>query len=354
MRRHWSIALAATLTLVCGGCPDQSSDVDLAQIRSLIEDQVAEQVARGITGERGERGEHGEKGVPGTPGSDGVEGPEGPRGLGVSFVVDAGGVLTVAPGDQVTLDGTETKPQTGGEFSTAELTNLWEQVDESGNAVTLADADQPQASFTVPAEAKIYLLEFRLTVTDPNGIFATDEVIILVAPLDLPQVNEAPLVGGGVEAGSNSASLEVAVSVLDANGDLISNGLTTANFAFQNLTLTLEGGGASVSVTSATVDRVEIRPPSAGGALTAILDFDSSGSMDDNDGDMSGRKAGGNAFIDLMDGNDEMAILDFGAGRDNGLSDSRLLQEFTDDEGLLRADQLRGARGKRRAWDTRE
>jgi hypothetical protein len=337
------VALAGLVVLgVIAGCP--LSESQLQQIREIIANEAvdateAEQIAQHVFDDGIQSGRAvGPQGPEGDEGPAGPQGPAGPAGPGMSFVVFAGGAQTVSPGDQVTLDGSGTKPQSGSKYTTADLTYEWEQVDESGITVTLTDADKREAKFTVPAEERTYLLEFRLTVTDPDGVFAIDEVIILVLSKVASgvQVGDVPLVGGSAELEDDHGTLKISVSVQDTNGDLIQTGLSTGNFKFRKVTLT-PVGGAAVSVTSATVTDITVVPPSSGGAVTSVLDFDSSGSMSWNDPGATGRKAGGEAFFNVLDGNDYTAILDFGAGANSGFTDSRLLQDFTNDVNLLRA-----------------
>jgi hypothetical protein len=60
-------------------------------------------------------------------------------------------------------------------------------------------------------------------------------------------------------------------------------------------------------------------------------------SMSSNDPGRVGRRAGGNAFFDLLTADDQAAVLDFGPNPTGGLGNSRLLQDFTSDVQLLRA-----------------
>jgi hypothetical protein len=59
--------------------------------------------------------------------------------------------------------------------------------------------------------------------------------------------------------------------------------------------------------------------------------------MSSNDPGRVGRRAGGNAFFDLLTADDQAAVLDFGPDPTGGLNNSRLLQDFTSDVSLLRA-----------------
>jgi hypothetical protein len=101
------------------------------------------------------------------------------------------------------------------------------------------------------------------------------------------------------------------------------------NFEFHNMQL--DGVNAPSVVISVTW-----MPPTEGETVIAVLDFDSSASMADSDPGAVGRKAAGLAFFAItMDGDDEVAIIDFGPPPDNGLVASRLLQDFTTNTTLL-------------------
>ncbi len=147
--------------------------------------------------------------------------------------------------------------------------------------------------------------------------------------------HDAVLIGGVTDLDETGGKLTLSVTVRDDDGDLVSSGLTTANFTFRNVTLRPSSGGADISA-DAVPTGISVVGASAGGRLTAVLVFDTSGSMGPgwwgggNDADSSGRRAGGNAFIDQVVAGDEVAITEFD-------SSPRLLQDFTDSRTALRA-----------------
>jgi len=97
-------------------------------------------------------------------------------------LADAGPDQTVAPGDEVTLDGSNSTDPDGSITSYA-----WVQT--SGPEVALTGADQAQASFTAPdAEAELI---FELTVTDGDGLKDSDTTTVSV------RVDEDDDGGGG-------------------------------------------------------------------------------------------------------------------------------------------------------------
>ncbi|MCY3803642.1 MAG: SwmB domain-containing protein [Gammaproteobacteria bacterium] len=91
--------------------------------------------------------------------------------LGGRPVADAGADLTVFADSVVTLDGSGSSDPDGDELAYA-----WTQV--SGGSVTLAGADTATPSFAAPES--LGELAFRLTVTDPGGLSASDAVMVTV------------------------------------------------------------------------------------------------------------------------------------------------------------------------------
>lgn len=181
-KRLSALVVAVAAGLMLGGCPLPPDVADPNQVAAEV---VGIPGPQGPSGPIGPRGEQGDRGPQGPPGPEGPPGQDGRDGLSVSFVVKAGGAITVPPGSEVSLDGTGTRPQTGSDLADSDLEYEWQQVDQSGNHVALSDPHASQTSFTVPAVEDLYLLEFRLTVSDPDGFTATDKVVVLVVPPDL-------------------------------------------------------------------------------------------------------------------------------------------------------------------------
>ena len=85
----------------------------------------------------------------------------------------AGGDQNVTEGAMVTLTGSGTDDDTVASY-------LWEEVTTSG--VTLSGANTAEATFTAPdVDADGETLTFRLTVTDNDGLTATDTVDVSVS-----------------------------------------------------------------------------------------------------------------------------------------------------------------------------
>ncbi|HEY0974574.1 MAG TPA: PKD domain-containing protein [Solimonas sp.] len=108
-------------------------------------------------------------------------------------VADAGADQAVNEGSAVTLDGSASSdPEAGA------LTYAWTQ--RSGPTVTLEDASTARARFTAPSVDADTALVFRLTVTDPEGASASDEVTITVrnvaAGLPVLAIDDAEVIEG--------------------------------------------------------------------------------------------------------------------------------------------------------------
>ena len=86
-------------------------------------------------------------------------------------IADAGEDFSANPGARVNLDGSATRDPEGDPLALA-----WVQF--SGTQVSLSDPAYVQPSFTVPAMPEE--LAFRLTATDSDGLYASDEVRVTV------------------------------------------------------------------------------------------------------------------------------------------------------------------------------
>jgi hypothetical protein len=85
----------------------------------------------------------------------------------------AGAGQTVGAGSQVTLDGNRSNDPDGDTLSFQ-----WAQV--AGPGVNLDDANTALARFTAPSVTSDTLLQFRLTVTDPDGLSDTATTAVTV------------------------------------------------------------------------------------------------------------------------------------------------------------------------------
>jgi Mg-chelatase subunit ChlD len=134
---------------------------------------------------------------------------------------------------------------------------------------------------------------------------------------------------------TNGGTFALSVTPRDINGNAITAGVTPGNFAFRDVQATLVAAPMTVTPATATeVTGIDIREPIPGESVSLVLDFDSSGSMAENDPGRS-RVEAGKRVLTFLTPADQVAIMDFGAGVTEGLQASRLLQDFTSDTALL-------------------
>jgi hypothetical protein len=102
----------------------------------------------------------------------------------LSPFADAGPDQTVAEGDLVTLDGSNSRATTGTIQSYS-----WTQT--SGPPVTLSNADQARATFIAPNVTSSTSLSFRLTVIDSADRGDTATTLVTVQPLAVAALSRA-------------------------------------------------------------------------------------------------------------------------------------------------------------------
>ena len=117
-------------------------------------------------------------------------------------VADAGPDQTVAPGTAVTLNGSNSTDQGGAGIASY----LWTQVD--GNPVSLSNPSAAQTTFTAPQVRSGDALTFQLTVTDRNGLKATETCIVNVT-----SGSEAP----SAQAGADQTVSELTIVTLNGS-----------------------------------------------------------------------------------------------------------------------------------------
>ena len=91
-------------------------------------------------------------------------------------VADAGSDQAATANTRVTLDGSASTDPDGGIAS-----YQWTQT--SGTGVTLSSATSARPSFTAPSVDTLTTLDFKLTVSDTQGLTATDTCSVTVAPV---------------------------------------------------------------------------------------------------------------------------------------------------------------------------
>ena len=143
---------------------------------------------------------------------------------------DAGGDIAVDEGAAATLDGRgSSDPEDGA------LTFAWTQTGGAPQAA-LSGADTARATFTAPELEASAVLTFTLTVTDPDGAFASDTANVTVRA-----DNDAPTANAGADATINDGD----AVTLDGSGSSDPEGKALA-FAW-----TQTGGTTTVALTGA-------------------------------------------------------------------------------------------------------
>ena len=116
----------------------------------------------------------------------------------------ARGSQVAAPGAMVTLDANATSP---GGYSM--VSYAWRAASSNPSAVTLINANSPNASFVAPARGTY---QFTLTVTDSHGATSTAGASVRINSLPVLQ----PLANPSVRVGS---ALKLTLKATDADGD---------------------------------------------------------------------------------------------------------------------------------------
>ena len=127
-------------------------------------------------------------------------------------IANAGADVNVTGPADVTLNGSGSRDP-----ENAALSYLWTQV--SGPSVAIANADMANATIQLGATQTDVAYGFSLKVTDPEGLFASDTVLV-TNKADTP--NQAPVVTlaptATVEAGK---TVSIVASASDADGDAL-------------------------------------------------------------------------------------------------------------------------------------
>lgn len=345
---------AGVLVSVIGGCPtsptssqsDDNSDSSRPNYQAVVG-------PAGETGEAGAVGAAGLQGPTGAQGVAGIAGDAGEFGAGAFAIPDAGGAITVEPGALVRLNASGTTLRTGVGFAPSELHYHWRQTDTTSAVVAFqSGADVVAPTFIAPQTDAPLLLEFLVTITTPDGQALEDNAYVLVRPL----INRNPLllsrvriVGAAGQLRQTSCDLTLVLLPYDNTGQLLLTGWEPSHFRVENCTLRRDDGNY-VPTFAANVENTSSTP---GGAITALLDFDSSGSMYINDPGANGRRAGAEAFFQYFEAQDSACFMDFCSTHDPNLLGSRLLQDWTNNVALLRAalDRLLSS-GLTPLWDS--
>ena len=184
----------------------------------------------------------------------------------------------------------------------------WAQ--SSGSTVTLSDSSSATPNFTSPILTASEQLHFALTVTDNEGLAATDSVVVTVNP-----VNAAPeLSAGDDQVTQSNSTVTLAGSASDTDGTITatswiqtqgitvaladSNAISTTFTAPEvsesetlsfTLTATDNEGSSSTDSVTITVNRANTAPTAEAGneqIVTAQSNVTLSGSGTDSDGEI--------------------------------------------------------------------
>ena len=176
---------------------------------------------------------------------------------------DAGDALTVDEGDPVTLDGSGSSDPENGALAFA-----WTQT--GGAPVAPAGADTARATFTAPNLEADAVLTFRLTVTDPGGLSATDTANVTVRA-----DNDAPTADAGSDFGVSDGD----TAALDGSGSSDPEG-GTLTWAW-----TQTGGTSTVTLSGASTSTPSFAAPqlAADDSLTFTLTVTDPGGLSATD-----------------------------------------------------------------------
>lgn len=152
--------------------------------------------------------------------------------------------------------------------------------------------------------------------------------------------------GAGDSFTGSNGTLTLNLELLDAQGRPIGGDLAPENFMVRVAETQILGAASNtpvgVTVVDAEVTEVSVKPPTVAG-LTGALLFDSSGSTATTDRDRR-RVDAAVAFVEGMPTGTQLTVMDFGVSRGGlfgprvvspGLSDSRLLSDFSSDPASL-------------------
>ena len=214
-------------------------------------------------------------------------------------IADVGSDQTVHEGDSVGLDGSASSDSEG-----TALTYLWQQVDSSGYAITLNNADTAKPTFIAPNPVAADTdLIFQLTVTDGFGKSADANATISVIYNHPPVAN----------AGTDRTVFESITITLDGNASSDSENSSLSYFWQQ-----LDSSGHSVNLSDATAAQPTFTAPDVDIDVEAYIELIFQLTVTDERGKSS------NAIVTLTVVNNEPPIAD--AGADHTLYESNTVQ----------------------------
>jgi len=199
----------------------------------------------------------------------------------------AGDDFTVTAGDLVTLDGSSSA-----KGNSAISTYSWEQTAGFPTVqINHSDTSFPNATFSAPAVSEETTLTFKLKVTDLNGLFQEDSVIVTLIPTTTMVVADAGIsqtvatgnlvtLNGSKSTSSNGSELVyswvLTMKPVDSTAEIINNNSITPTFITDiegnyQLTLTVMNGNGDQhdSVVTVTADNTNLNKPPVANAGTS-------------------------------------------------------------------------------------
>ncbi len=128
----------------------------------------------------------------------------------------AGPDLAAGPGEEVRLAGTCSENPYGRWWT---LAHRWTQV--SGPPVTLSDLTRGNPTFTVPSDASNEIFQFKLTVTDREGVSDSDTMIVIVAAADASPAPDASEYEAVVQTQEETTQPAACITQLGELGDSV-------------------------------------------------------------------------------------------------------------------------------------
>ena len=151
---------------------------------------------------------------------------------------------TAMAGDDISVNEQTTVTLNGsGTDSDGSITSYsWAQI--SGTNVTLSNASTANVSFTTPTLTSSETLTFALTVTDNEGLIATDSVNVTVNPVNLSPI---------AQAGSDQSVDEQTTVTLNGSGTDSDGSITSFSWA--------QSSGTNVTLSNASTANVSFTTP---------------------------------------------------------------------------------------------
>ena len=195
----------------------------------------------------------------------------------------------------------------------------------SSTEPTVSDDDLGGDGVLSPGETTA---ELTFQVVHSGGTFS----YVVTASADVenvdggdPTVDVVGVVPGDFDLGGGS--FEITALPRDADGNLITGGVTLDDFSFTDISIA-PAADADTPVTDGSAVATDLDIITMGERVSLVLDFDSSRSLRSNDPDRLRVDAGKN-LINLLGSADQAAVLEFSG------SSTRLLQDFTSDKAAL-------------------